>query len=318
MRKAPKFVPLLTFCVAAFLNLPAAGQLHDFWTSGTSMPTAVMEPATGALLGQLYVVGGFNGSGPIATTQIYNPNTNSWTTGVPLPTPLSGGSGAVVKGILYVIGGSTDGSQTQTSSVWAFNPSTQTWSGKASMPTARQGFGIAIENNIIYVIGGLANGSQLNVVESYDPVANTWTPKTPLFTAKSETAVGVVGNKTVGFTIVAADGYDGTNFIGDNEGYKASTNSWNFLANDPTPRSSPCKGAKGMKMYVAGGANNFGNALNVMEAYNFSTNQWTKKALVPHATEGPGSVIFQGLLYCFGGRSAFQGAMLNNLQIYHP
>jgi N-acetylneuraminic acid mutarotase len=186
------------------------------------------------------------------------------------------------------------------------------------MPTARQDAGIAVENNMIYVVGGYANGNRLDTVESYNPATNTWTEKAHLLTGKSEPAVGLLGNKIIGFTIVAADGYAASGFTGDNEGYNASANTWRSLTSDRTPRNSPCKGTKGVKMYVAGGADNFGNALSVTEAFNLSTNIWTKKAPLPHATEGPGSAVFQGLLYCFGGWAAFQGAVLNNLQIYHP
>ena len=133
------------------------------------MPTASLQPATGVIGGQIYVVGGYNGNAPLAETQIYNPTTNTWTTGVALPTATNGASGAVVKGILYVIGGSQDGSQSQTNAVWAYNPKTKTWSGKAAMRTARQDAGIAVENNIIYVVGGWANGNRLDIVESYNP-----------------------------------------------------------------------------------------------------------------------------------------------------
>src|SRR5215467_1351118 len=147
MRRTPERALFVLLCTAVLSVAPAAAQTHNFWTSGAPMPTALLQPATGVIGGQIYVVGGYNGTAPLADTQIYNPTTNTWTSGVSLPAATNGASGAVVKGILYVIGGSTDGSQTQTNAVWAFNPMTKTWSGKASMLTARQDTGIAVENN---------------------------------------------------------------------------------------------------------------------------------------------------------------------------
>ena len=41
-------------------------------------------------------------------------------------------------------------------------------------------------------------------------------------------------------------------------------------------------------------------------------------ALEPQAALFQGSAVYKGNLYCFGGQNAFDGTVLNNVQIYQP
>ena len=88
---------------------PAA--VHNTWTTGAPMPTALQGPATGVIKGKVYVVGGATSSAEISINQIYNPKTNEWTTGASMPTARVVPAGAVVNNILYVIGGKLNGNQ---------------------------------------------------------------------------------------------------------------------------------------------------------------------------------------------------------------
>jgi N-acetylneuraminic acid mutarotase len=290
---------------------------HNTWTAGAPMPTAVMNSAVGVVNGRIYVVGGTNAYGTItAGTQIYNPTTNTWSTGVSLPTPISGGSGAGVNHVLYVMGGNVDG--VYSSAVWAFDLKTQTWSSKAAIPIALQDAGVAVENGIIYIVGGNSTENlRSQAVYSYNPATDTWTQEAPLLVGRSEPSVGRVGNKLIGFTIVAADGYASG---GDTEGYDATTNTWTTLKADPDPggsgwRSFACTGGIGVKLYVAGGY--YGGSLN--ESFNWAKNTWKTLASMPQAAMATGSAVYGGRLYCLGGTIAYwEIGALNNVQIYQP
>jgi N-acetylneuraminic acid mutarotase len=308
--------------------LPAAGQTdltrkpapevtHDAWTSGTPMPTPVWAPGgVGVVKGEIYVVGGATAPGDIvADTQIYNPVTNTWRTGLSLPTPLLAGAGAVVKNILYIIGGTTDGT-TATNAVWAFNPKTKMWSAKSPMPTARNSIGAVVHNNIIYVSGGNVGSERLNTEESYNPATDTWTEEAPLLVGKSEPTVGFVSKM-----IVVADGYTASGNTGDNEGYNPLTNTWKTFKSDPTPRNTACGAGIGAKLYVAGGEPGGGAgtpAYDLNESFQVSKNAWTTLAAMPQASMFGGSAVYKGKLYCIGGTSTYEGATLNNVQIYQP
>jgi N-acetylneuraminic acid mutarotase len=306
----------------------AAGQTealsHNTWTAGASMPTALVGSASAVLEGQIYVIGGFNGSF-VADTQIYNPVTNSWSAGVPLPVPIGDAAAAVVNNVLYVIGGtaSVTGSPVE-NTVWAYNPKTKTWSSKAAMPTARDVAAAVVVNNIIYVIGGwngVFSGPGLRTVESYNPATDKWTKKARLLVGKWAPSAGAFGTTKTGHTIVAPDGAAQccpSDFTGDNEGYDVSTNVWKSLNADPTARAFACFGTTGSSLYVAGGTDTQGPALSITESFQLSTDGWKTLTPIPQPTIEPGSAVYNGRLYCFGGWTAWNGGYLNNVQIYQP
>jgi len=307
-------VMLLSVGVASFAQEQAPAVNHNTWTSGAAIPTALWAPGGVAVLkGEIYVVGGCTNSGVIADSQIYNPATSAWSTGVPVPAAVCGGVAAVVKNVLYLIGGSvTPDGTSYTNAVWAFNPKTKTWSSKSPMPIAREGMGVAVEKNIIYVVGGNGTpGLRLTTVESYNPATDTWTEEAPLLVGKSEPSVGLIGT-----TIMGADGYATSGDTGDNEGYNATTNSWTALKSDPTARNAGCVGSVGPQLIVAGGYSN--GTTNLTESFKLSTNTWKTLAAQPQPVLSAGSAVYKGQLYCFGGVAVFQGAALNNVQIYQP
>jgi len=292
--------------------------VHDSWTSGAVLPTAVQGPATGAIGTKIYVVGGATSSAVVNTNQIYNTATNKWTTGAPIPTARFVPASAVVNGILYVIGGCNSACSSGNGAltvVEAYNPATNTWTTKAPLPTATDSVTAVAASGSIYVIGGYVPGvGRVSTVFRYNPALNAWSTEAPLLLAKSDVNVGLLGS-----TIVAAGGLSNSGFTGDNEGYSASKNLWTTLVADPTARSASCTAAITGQLYAAGGSN--GTALNVLESFNATTKKWTTLAPMPQAVVAPGDAVAGNLLYCFGGSSTgglFTGTVYNNVQIYRP
>ena len=313
-------ISLLLLGIASFAQEQAPAVNHNTWTSGAPMPTAVWFPAaTGVIKSQIYLVGGYDSSeSVVADNQIYHAATNSWSTGAPMPAPTAQGASAVVKNILYVFGGSPDGKTCNISTVLAYNPKTNSWSSKSPMPTARCSAAAAVDKNIIYVIGGYSSGSgqRLNTVEAYNPATDTWTEEAPMLVGKSEPAVALSGT-----AIVASGGYTQSGDTGDNEGYNVATNAWASLKSDPSTRNGSCFGTIGPQLYVAGGYPGGGPgtpALTVNESFKRSKNSWKTLAPMPQASVVPGSAVYKGQLYCFGGAAATYGTILNNVQIYQP
>ncbi len=291
--------------------------VHNSWSSGKVMPTAVQFPAAGAIGAKIYVVGGATNSAITSGNQVYAPAGNTWTTAAPISTPVSAPASAVVSGLLYVIGGytSTTGNGTPTGAVQVYNPTTNTWTSKTAMPTARGSAAAVVDGGMIYVIGGNGATLRLNTVEKYNPATDTWSTEAPLLTGKSEPSAALLGT-----TIVAAGGYTTSGDTGDNEGYNVSTNKWNALTFDPTPRNAGCFASLLGQLYVAGGGNN-GSPQTLTESFSASTNKWTTQASMPQAVISPGSAVSGGVLYCFGGSSTGvvgSGTVYNNVQIYQP
>ena len=293
---------------------------HNTWTSGAAMPTAVSSAAAAVLKNEIYVVGGSNATENVADVQIYNPATNAWSTGPSYPAAIAGASSAVVENVLYVFGGSPGGG-TPSNAVWGYNPKTKTWTAKADMPTARWDTTAVVEKNIVYVIGGVTSDSDfVATVESYNPATNTWTEEAPTLGSKASPAAGLLGTLKTGYTIVAADGATQPGQItGDTEGYNAATNKWTELAADPTARVFSCSGSIGSKFYDVGGyLNNAGAAATVSDSFQLSKNKWTTLAPMPQGTMLGSSAVYKGRLYCIGGWATWEGAPINNVQIYQP
>jgi len=293
---------------------------HNTWTTGAAMPVAVNWPATGVVQGKIYVVSGYTGSAPAVTdNQVYNPIANTWSTAAPIPVATAQAATAVVKNILYLFGGSDNGGLPVFTTVWAYNPKTNTWSSKAPMPTARCSAAAVVVNNIIYVIGGF-NGGRLNTVEAYNPATDTWTEEGDLLLGKSEVSAGVLGSKKAGFTIVAADGFSGSD-TGDTEAYDVATNTWKSLASDPAQRNGACSGVIGGLLYVSDGNASGNNPISVMESFNLKKNVWKNLAVMPDTVTDPGSAVYKGKLYCIGGGNNAvppNDTVYNFVQIYQP
>jgi N-acetylneuraminic acid mutarotase len=292
--------------------------VHNSWSSGKVMPTAVFAAASGYVGGKIYVVSGATTSGgaPVSNNQVYNPTANTWTTAAAIPTPVFAPASAVVGGLLYVIGGYEGSSQTPTNLVQIYNPTTNKWTSGAAMPTARGSITAAVDSNAIYVIGG--NGATLRLanVEKYVPATNTWTELAPLLVGKSEPSAGLVAT-----TIVAAGGYATAGDNGDNEGYSVSTDKWSGLTADPTPRNASCYASLSGQLYVAGGitANPQSTTLlNLNESFSVGANKWTTQLAMPTAALWQASAVAGGQLYCLGGQNGFQGPSIANVQIYQP
>ena len=77
----------------------------DSWAVKASMPTPRSFCTGTAINGIIYVAGGYNNTGTVATVEAYNPATDNWSTVAPLPFRLWSASAAAVNRTLYVMGG---------------------------------------------------------------------------------------------------------------------------------------------------------------------------------------------------------------------
>ena len=70
------------------------------------------------------------------------------------------------------------------------------------------------------------------------------------------------------------------------------------------------------KFYVASG-NNGSTEVNTLYIYDIATNTWTTGPVVPTPVTAPGSAVYQGKLYLFGGGAPFP-TTITTTQIYDP
>ena len=265
--------------VAAMLVCTASAQAADSWAAGKGLATATfMLGATTGPDGTMYVLGGVNGSGDLATAQTYTPTTGVWAN-LPSMSYFRSSEGVAVggDGRIYAFGGNgglasdpngDTGELLATSE--AYNPSTNKWQGVPALPTPRAGMATVGDtgpdgNGDVYVIGG-------------------WD------------AVG--------------DGY-----LADNLRYDPSTNTWATMAPMPTPReyASAVVGSDG-DIYVVGGMDSTGG-LSTVEIYNPTTDHWTTGPSLATAEWGGSAAAVKNRIFVFGGYDDVDALALSDSQV---
>jgi hypothetical protein len=196
-----------------------------------------------------------------------------------------------------------------------FSSTAGSWVSRTPMHEERANFGATTVNGKIYAIGGWAYRpagitnivEETNSLEEYDPVADTWTYKTPMPTARESFATAVYQNK-----IYCIGGRANKTILGINEVYDPSADTWETLASMPTPRYGVEACVVDGKIYVVGGGS------NVTAVYDAETDLWTTKAPMPVAPDlrfgwSCASAVVDGEIHVIG---AFP--LSNSHQVYDP
>ena len=160
----------------------------DKWTKKKGIPLRVHHQAQVALNNKIYVFGGCTkgifGDDAVENAWEYDPAADAWKALAPIPGKRCSAVAEQVNGKIYLIGGIEPFENGKGSRITGknqmYDPATNTWTSRSAMPTSRNHAFIGAVNGKVYVIGGrLAAGmipfsSNTDVVEEYDPVADTW------------------------------------------------------------------------------------------------------------------------------------------------
>jgi len=219
---------------------------------------------------KLYIVGGYDGSGPLATFFRYDSMANVWEAMAPMSTARDDSAAVVVDGKLYVMGG-YDG-QNWLSSVERYDPAKNAWEAVAPMSTARNGLAAAVVDGKLYVMGGYDGQNWLSSVERYDPAKNAWEAVTPMSTERYALAAAVVDGK-----LYVMGGYDGHHRLSSVERYDPAKNAWEAVAPMSTARSAQAAAVVDGKLYAMGGHDGQ-NRLSSVKRYDPAKNEWVAMA----------------------------------------
>jgi N-acetylneuraminic acid mutarotase len=180
------------------------------------MPTPRSDLSTSAVNGKIYAFGGWDGVKYGSAVEEYDPATDTWTGKADMPTPRGHLSTSAVNGRIYAIGG-WDGN-TYVSTVEEYDPAMDTWTGKADMPTPRRGLSTSAVNGKIFAIGGDYwdgdDSRSCSIVEEYNPIADTWTRRADMPTARSLFSTSAVEGE-----IYAIGGYGADTWLSTVEEY---------------------------------------------------------------------------------------------------
>jgi len=229
----------------------------DTWATKSYMPNLRAIPASAAVNGKIYVMGGiehaFDPAQP--TVDEYNPITDSWKPKASMSRGRLGLSVSVVESKIYAIGGMTSGGNFWSGmqdEVEVYEPVTDSWTIKSPIPTPRVWLSTSVVDGKIYAIGGaLVTKTPVATVEMYDPVTDTWTTKSPMPTARTALATVVVDGLIYaigGGTVSIAPG--GFNLV---EVYDPASDTWSLEADLPARRSSLSANVVNGNIYAIGG-----------------------------------------------------------------
>lgn len=285
-------------------------------TGGDMQATLSWTPVANAASYNVYYGTGINLY--FGNTEVYDPVANTWMTKTLMPTPRWGSTVSAVNGNIYAIGGW--GGWPDLSLIEVYDPTTDIWSATvpvnaatttigtagaplAPMPTARDDFGFSVVNGIIYVIGGDTNIFDnatstpccTKAVEAYDPVANTWSTKSPMPTMRDDFDASAVDGMI--YAIAGSrDGTFATPGLPNDGGYSLTTVEAFSMSNVPAPN--------GVAAVI--GTNQVSLSWNVVAdatAYNI---YWSNKAGV--STTANSTKITNGTLTAYSHTGLTTGA----------
>jgi len=202
------------------------------------------------------------------------------------------------------------------------------WTLKAPMPTARDRLAVVGDGARIWAIGGESRSGTdyvvSNVVEIYDPGADSWSTGAALPTAARDLSGCAMNGK-----IYVPNGQGGTysapTFLATLWIYTISSNAWSTGANYPgTPvpvlQAVACDAANNL-VYVAGGVSGTSTSTaisNKAYVYNATSNAWTALPNMPAARYGAVGFFSNGLFLVAGGDTNNTAPALNSVVAYNP
>jgi hypothetical protein len=153
-----------------YAPLLADGGIGSF-TGGTALPASISQSGVVVANGNVYIVGGFNGTSAVNTVYYtsLNPSTGAyggtWNSASTLPSGMSAYPAVAMNGSIYYFAGSTPYYATVNA-----NGTLGTWTSTGTtIPNGYNGQGAVAVNGYMYVIGGYNGSGQTQVVYASGP-----------------------------------------------------------------------------------------------------------------------------------------------------
>lgn len=311
MKKTLTVIIIGLLCFSMFPILaPRTEAETSKWIVKTPLPRPQALFGVAVANGRIFAIGGqYQSGGPTPawsdSNYEYDPLIDSWSSKAAMPTKRTTLAAISVNNKIYAIGGAASTSGGAYSVNEEFDPISNSWTTRAPMPTSRNWISAAAVNGKIYVIGGSDNsGGIFSMNEMYDPLTDTWTTKKPDPQARLACGIGVVNGKIYligGWVRPGAPPGEPTTLT---EEYDPQTDTWTTKAPMPTARNGLAVTVMNNRIYAIGGATDFNpwtNNLNVVEAYDPSTDTWTAVQSMPTPRSLLGAAVAGNKILAIGG-----------------
>jgi len=292
--------------------------------------TATLLPS-----GLVLIAGGGDVNGPLASAELYHPDTGSWAGAGSMHVPRMEFTATLLHDDRVLVAGGY-GANGPTASAELYNPRSGSWTLTGSMhePRVFQTMTLLPDGQVL-VAGGVAHGCPntncsgvLASAELYDPRTGAWTITSPMHQARARSTATLLPVGQVLVTGGAAGGARNadTNSLTSAELYNPRTGTWKATGSMHDARwSATADLLAGGVVLVAGGYSDNGPVFPA-EIYHPRTGAWTVAGSLNHprayetaetATLLPsGQVLIAGSYEgAVGGNSSYPGA---SAEIYHP
>lgn len=241
-----------------------------------------------------------------------------------LPLPRTESGGTVCNGKFVVIGGINGFAQT-ISSVMIYDPVTDSWETGPDLPEPINHAAVVAIGDTIYVVGGFgplgirlrwfmfAEWNPLSTVYKLHFPSKTWSKGADLPYPRGAGGIAVLDS-----AIWYAGGIDENKQI-TNSVFKFDlrTGTWSETPSMPTPRDHlRVEAANGELFVISGRRDDLRFNIATVESFNPKTQIWTKRADIPIARGGLGSVVLNNKIYTFGGEMLWH--CLDQIERYDP
>jgi N-acetylneuraminic acid mutarotase len=264
--------------------------------------------------GRVLVVGGLSGPSSttaLATVEVFDPGSNSWATAAPmLQARAYPATVTLADGSVLVVGGSRAG--VPLGSAERYFPDSGTWLSAGSMSAPRtQARATVLRDGRVLVTGGGTEGApgyrSTNAAEIFDPMAGTWTPTTPMSSARAFHTATLLSDGEVLVTGGASiyHGSKGT-VVASAEIYDPKSGIWHGAARMSVARyhhtAAPLSDGR---VLVAGGwafTTNSDKSLATAEIYDPAANTWTATgSMATGRARGSMTPLPDGRVFVVGG-----------------
>ena len=147
--------------------------------------------------GKVLVAGGFTGGSSLASTEIFDPTTQTFTAAANMSAARSGHTATLLSNGKILIAGGYNGSYL--SSAELYDPSTNTFTAVRGMTVARSGHvATLLPNGKVLLAGGVGTGwTFLGSAELYDPATNGFTKTGDMLAARESHTATLLANGKV-------------------------------------------------------------------------------------------------------------------------
>jgi N-acetylneuraminic acid mutarotase len=264
------------------------------WTQKKPMQLPSHHVAFVSLNDKIYAFGGFTlpDSGPSAWRPLdnaweYDPAADTWKPLASMPTKRGAAGAAAVNGKIYVVGGANSlpyvnetgihprRPHNVVGTVDEYDPAANTWRARHPLLLPRNHHAVAAVGDKIYAIGGrvgaafISGGSNnVDLVEAYDPAADTWVPMERMPTPRSAIGAGVYNGRIL---VPGGEVQDRRYLAAFKavEMYDPALNRWQILPSMPHPRHGLAVGVIGDRLYtVSGDGQSAGSGVHSAVGFN--------------------------------------------------